>query len=269
MKKEQISINLESLQDRMANTAEIRESVKGLKDAGYEYMEILHFLNPDEGTTWADILEENQMHASSIHELYEDIDKEPERIAAKARSLGCKYIACGLSRFTVWEDETSLKELADGLNRLGKFFKEQGLELLYHNHNMEFAKYDGKHTALEYIFAHTDPELVGAELDAYWVHLSGSDPKAWCKRLGKRLKAIHLKDLGVTGESTPDKYIKTPSVMALGYGNLDLEGIIKAADDAGCDWFIVETHTGWIHNDSLYTAGLSYQYLKNQCQQDA
>ena len=51
MKKEQISINLESLQDRMANTDQIRESVKGLKDAGYEYLEILHFLNPDEGTT--------------------------------------------------------------------------------------------------------------------------------------------------------------------------------------------------------------------------
>lgn len=266
MKKEQISINLESLQDRMANTAQIRESVKGLKDAGYEYMEVLHFLNPDEGTTWADILEESHMHASSIHELYEDIDNEPERIAAKAKSLGCKYIACGLSRFTVWEDVTSLKELVDGLNRLGKFFNEQGLELLYHNHNMEFAKYDGKHTALEYIFTHTDPELIGAELDTYWVHLSGSDPKAWCGRLGKRLKAIHLKDLGVTGVSTPEKYIKTPSVMALGYGNLDLEGIIKAADEVGCDWFIVETHTGWIRGDSLYTAGLSYQYLKNLCQ---
>lgn len=266
MKKEQISINLESLQDRMSNTREIRESVKGLKDAGYEYMEILHFLNPDDGTTWGQILEESGMHASSIHELYEDMDKEPQRIADKAKLLGCRYIACGLSHFTVWEDEKSLKELTDGLNRLGKYFKERGQELLYHNHNMEFAKYDGKHTALEYIFEHTDPDLVGAELDAYWVHLSGSDPKAWCRRLGKRLKAIHLKDLGVTGVSTPDKYIKTPSVMAPGYGNLDLEMIIKAADEAGCDWFIVETHTGWINNDSLYTAGLSFRYLENLCQ---
>ncbi|SCH93648.1 Xylose isomerase-like TIM barrel [uncultured Clostridium sp.] len=263
MKKDQISINLESLQDRMGNTAEIRETMKGLKEAGYEYVEVLHFLNPDGGTTWKEILDECGMHASSIHELYEDIEKEPERMVEKAKSLGCKYIACGLSRFTVWEDENSLKELTDGLNRLGKYFKEQGLELLYHNHNMEFAKYDGKHTALEYIFANTDPEVVGAELDAYWVHLSGSTPAAWCQKLGKRLKAIHLKDLGVTGISTPEKYIKTPSVMALGYGNLDIEGIVKAADEAGCQWFIVETHTGWINNDSLYTAGLSYKYLMN------
>lgn len=266
MKKEQISINLESLQDRMANTKEIIESVTGLRDAGYEYMEILHFLNPDDGTPWAKILEESGMHASSIHELYEDIEKEPQRIADKAKSLGCRYVACGLSRYTVWEDEESLKALTDGLNRLGRYFKEQGLWLLYHNHNMEFAKYNGKHTALEYIFAHTDPELIGAELDAYWVHLSGLEPKTWCGYLGKRLKAIHLKDLGVTGASTPDKYIKVPSVMALGYGNLDLEGIVRAADEAGCEWFIVETHTGWINNDSLYTAGLSYRYLENLCQ---
>lgn len=266
MRKGQISINLESLQDRMANTAQIRETMKGVKNAGYEYVEVLHFLNPDDGTGWAQILEESGLKASSIHELYEDIDGDPERIAKKAKSLGCKYIACGLSRFTVWEDENSLKELADGLNRLGRYFKEQGLRLLYHNHNMEFAKYDGKHTALEYIFEHTDPELVGAELDAYWVHLSGAAPEAWCRKLKGRLKAIHLKDLGVTGVSTPEKYIKTPSVMTLGYGNLDLPGIVKAADEAGCEWFIVETHTGWINDDSLCTAKASYQYLDNLCQ---
>lgn len=83
MKKDQISINLESLQDRMGNTAEIRETMKGLKGAGYEYVEVLHFLNPDDGTTWKEILDECGMHASSIHELYEDIEKEPERMVEK------------------------------------------------------------------------------------------------------------------------------------------------------------------------------------------
>lgn len=257
----QISINLESLQDRMGNTAQIRESMKGLKDSGYEYVEVLHFLNPDDDTTWKQILDETKLKASSIHELYEDIEKEPERIAQKAKELDCKYIACGLSRFTVWEDEKSLRELTDGLNRLGAYFKDQDLMLLYHNHNMEFAKYDGKHTALDYIFSNTDPELVGAEMDAYWIHLSGAKPDEYCKKLGNRLKCIHLKDLGVTGVSTPEKYIKTPSAMALGTGNLDLKGIVKAADEVGCEWFIVETHAGWINNDSLLTAKLSYDYL--------
>ena len=65
MKKEQISINLESLQDRMANTAQIRETMKGVKNAGYEYVEVLHFLNPDDGTGWAQILEESGLKASS------------------------------------------------------------------------------------------------------------------------------------------------------------------------------------------------------------
>lgn len=266
MIKKQISINLESLQDRMENTARIRETMKGVREAGYEYVEVLHFLNPDDGTSWAQILEESGLKTSSIHELYEDIDGDPERIANKAKGLGCRYVACGLSRYTVWEDESSLRELTEGLNRLGRYLKERGLCLLYHNHNMEFAKYDGKHTALEYIFSHTDPDLVGAELDAYWVHLSGSTPETWCGKLQGRLKAIHLKDLGVSGLSTPEKYIKTPSVMPLGYGNLDLPGIVKAAAEAGCEWFIVETHTGWIDQDSLLTAKVSYQYLEQLCQ---
>ena len=124
------------------------------------------------------------MHASSIHELYEDIEKEPERMVEKAKSLGCKYIACGLSRFTVWEDENSLKELTDGLNRLGKYFKEQGLELLYHNHNMEFAKYDGKHTALEYILREYRPgggrSRAGCLLGTLkWFYTGGLVSEAW------------------------------------------------------------------------------------------
>lgn len=265
MKKEQISINLESLQDRMANTMQIREAMEGLRRAGYSSVEILHFLNPDDGSSWAEILKEYGLSASSTHELYEDIERNPGLIADKAREMGCRYIVCGLSRFTRWEDEQSLRELADGLNRLGHYFKRQGMYLLYHNHNMEFTKYDGEHTALSYIFEHTDPGLVGAELDSYWIHLSGSDPQEWCRRLGNRLKAIHLKDLGVTGNSTPERYIKEVSAMALGCGNLDLQGIIKAADEAGCEWFIIETHTGWLQNDSLYTAEVSYRYLEKMC----
>ena len=266
MNKKQISVNLESLQDRMDGTKQIQGTLAGLQEAGYEYVEVLHCQNPDDGSSWAQLLQESSLKASSVHELYEDIEKDPKRIAEKAKSVGCRYVACGLSRFTVWEDETSLKELTDGLNRLGSYFAEQGLMLLYHNHNMEFAKYDGCHTALDYIFSHTDPSLVGAELDAYWVQLSGASPAAWCKKLQGRLKTIHLKDLGVTGVSTPEKYIKTPAVLPLGYGNLDLPGIINAAQEAGCEWFIVETHTGWIDGDSLKTAASAYQYLSGLCE---
>lgn len=261
MNKEQISINLESLQDRMGTTEQILKSMKGLHDAGYRWVEVLHFLNPDDGTTWKSVLEQTGLSCSSIHELFEDIENSPESMIKKAKELGCRYIAAGLSSYTVWEDENSLKQLADSLNRLGKRFHEEGICLLYHNHNMEFAKYDGVHTALNYIFEHTDSRYVGAELDAYWVHLSGGNPVEWCEYLGGRLKAIHLKDLGVIGASTPEHYIKTPSAMGLGMGNLNLSEIISAAGLAGCEWFIVETHTGWLDNDSLKTAGLSYEYL--------
>ena len=49
MKKDQISINLESLQDRMGNTAEIRETMKGLKEA------TVSALGKFFDGTWADI----------------------------------------------------------------------------------------------------------------------------------------------------------------------------------------------------------------------
>ncbi len=261
MEKNQISINLESVQDRMSGTKQIVDTLSKLKLAGYDYVEILHCQNPDDGSTWRTILDDCGLKASSTHELFDDIKKDPEAVIRKANDLGCRYIAAGLAQSTVWEDQASVKKLIAELNTFGRLVKSAGLQCLYHNHNMEFYKSKGaSENCLETIFNETDPEAVGAELDIYWVQLSGASPIYWCNKLQERLKALHLKDLGVTGGSF-DHYIKTPVPVTLGDGNLDFSSIVKAADSVGCEWYIVETHTNWVDGDSIKTAELSYNYL--------
>lgn len=262
MRENQISINLESLQDRLASTSQIYETLSAIRKIGYEYVETLHSINPDCGTSWQTVLKQVDLKASSIHELLTDIEANPEAMIEKALKLECKYIAVGLARNVIWENIESVKRLTESLNNIGRMVKDAGLRLLYHNHNMEFYKLSSNETCMEYIFDNTIPSMVGAELDAYWVQLSGDSPTRWCKKLTGRLKAVHLKDLGVTGGSY-EVYIKTPICKELGGGNLDISGIIKAAESVGNEWYIVETHTNWLDGDSLKTAEASYNYLKS------
>jgi len=79
------------------------------------------------------------------------------------------------------------------LGRLGKAAvqcQERGVQLLYHNHDWEFA--DGGRV----IFALLDgcgPEL-GFCPDIGWVMKGGADVVALLRRMGNRVGAIHLKD---------------------------------------------------------------------------
>lgn len=132
--------------------------------------------------------------------------------------------------------------------------------MLYHNHNTEFSRFGDK-TGLDLLFELTDPELVGSELDAYWVQLSGADPVKWCKKLGGRLKIVHLKDIGVI-LNTPDSFIKRPVCRAVGSGNMETASIVEAAQESGCRIFAIETCTDWVDNDSIRCARESYQYLE-------
>ena len=259
MKKRQIALNTESVLDYLNSDSRIRIALKAAKDAGYEAVELWHVMTPENNASWKPFLDEAGLACAALHELYEEVIEDPERIIAKAKALGCDMLAIGRSRDTVWEDEESVKKFAAGMNELGRRCCGDGIRLLYHNHNTEFVHTAGK-VALDIFFEETAPDLVGSELDAYWVQLSGANPVSWIQKLGSRLKVVHLKDVAIVGGDR-EHFIKRPVCTTLGLGNLDIASIVKTADAVGCEWYIVETCTDWIDNDSIRCARESYDYL--------
>lgn len=259
MDTRQIAINTESFLDYLDNDADIRKALKEVKTMGYEAVELWHVKGPENRASWAPFLEEAGLACCAIHELYEEVMENVEGTINKAKEVGAGILAIGRSRDTDWEDIESVRKLAAGLNELGKKCRDHGIQVLYHNHNTEFSRIGGR-TGLEILFEETDPELVGSELDAYWVQLSGANPASWCRRLGSRLKIVHLKDIGVV-LNTPDSFIKRPVCRAVGAGNMETAAVIAAAQEAGCRIFAIETCTDWVDNDSLRCARESFDYL--------
>src|SRR5690606_8543993 len=139
------------------------------------------------------------------------------------------------------------------LDRAGKILADAGQTLTYHNHHHEFRRL-GNRTVLEEIFAQTNPRHLQAEIDTYWVQYGGGDPIAWCRNLKNRLPLLHLKDYIVDAESKV-------TYAEIGSGNLDFPAIVRAAEESGCQWFIVEQDT--CPGDPFASIQQSFHYIRD------
>jgi sugar phosphate isomerase/epimerase len=124
--------------------------------------------------------------------------------------------------------------------------------LTYHNHHLEFRKLDGK-LILDRIYSETNPNNLQGEIDTYWVQFGGGDPAGWCRCLKNRLPLLHLKDFRINDDNVPE-------FAEIGQGNLNIPDIIKASEESGCEWFIVEQDK-W-PGDPFESIKISFDYLK-------
>lgn len=186
------------------------------------------------------LLDARGMTAPSVGAGYEEIVKDPEEVARKAKVLGASYVMVAWiphekNNFTI---ENAKKAVAD-FNRVGKVLKENGLTFCYHNHGYEFKPYQNG-TLFDYIAQNTNPEYVSFELDVLWAVFPGQDPVKLLNKYGSRWKLMHLKDLkkGVKGDFSGGTPIEND--VALGTGQIDLPAVLKAAKKAGVKHYFIE-----------------------------
>ena len=159
--------------------------------------------------------------------------------------------------------EEAVRDLCRRMNAAGKALKDEGIALLYHNHNCELRRVNENKCAYDLLLEETDPEFVSFEFDSYWFTEGGADAKIWMQRLGSRMKLWHINDRGtrMTGSAmTP--ILKTDS-MELGTGNMDLEGLSDIAKANGIHAVILESHRNWIDNSPVKSLELSAKWLNS------
>jgi sugar phosphate isomerase/epimerase len=186
------------------------------------------------------MLDERGMKAPSVGTSYDDIVKDPQEVARKAKVLGAEYVMVAWiphekNNFTL---ENAQKAVED-FNRVGKVLKENGLTFCYHNHGFEFRPYKNG-TLFDYIAENTNPEYVSFELDVLWAVHPGQDPVKLLNKYGNRWKLMHLKDLrkGVKGDFSGNTPIEND--VALGTGQIDIPAVLKAAKKAGVKYYFIE-----------------------------
>jgi sugar phosphate isomerase/epimerase len=143
--------------------------------------------------------------------------------------LGSKYLVMASS-----DPKTTLEqwaELADVLNHAADELEPAGLQVGYHNHNVEFTPLKGKRP-MEILAANTKPTVM-LQLDVGTCLEAGSDPVAWIHANPGRIRSIHCKDWAPGA----DKGYR----VLFGEGVADWKGIFHAAENGGgVEYYLVE-----------------------------
>jgi sugar phosphate isomerase/epimerase len=188
----------------------------------------------------------------ATHEPSAVILDEPEKAIETLRRMGCSLTAYPWPQGIDFGDPASLIRFVQRLDAAGAKFRQAGMTLGYHNHDLEFVPFEGA-PFLDYLFTHTDPRNVVGEPDTYWIHYGGGDCVEWCRRLRGRMPFIHLKDYVMTRE-------RRPAFAEIGSGTLPFRRIVAEAEQSGCRWFIVEQDT--CPRDPFESLRISFEYLK-------
>lgn len=246
-----IALQLHTIRDHLKNDADVAKSFTRVREIGYEHVQLSE-LGEITAARVKQLANEAGLGICATHEDAREIVEEPRKVADRLSELGCRYTAYPAPHVPL-QTLDQVFALADDLSRAGEVLRSRGQLLTYHNHAVEFRKLSGK-AILDWLYERTDPLMVHGEIDTYWVQAGGGDPAGYCARLSGRLPLLHLKDYAIDEKNEP-------TMAALGEGNLNFTTILREADAAGCEWFIVEQDRGF--TDPFEAITVSLRYLKS------
>lgn len=167
---------------------------------------------------------------STSMQAMNDTDQLEKDIEA-SKEFGKEYIVC----YWPWTDDGQNKKLddwkrvAENLNRGGEICRKNGIQLLFHNHDIEFRPTEGQ-IPFDTLMAHLDKN-VGIELDLYWIVKGGQSPVEYIRKYPGRYPVFHVKDMDRTAEK---------SFACLGDGIINFPEIFANSRTAGVKYYIVE-----------------------------
>ena len=189
----------------------------------------------------SELLKENNLTSPSGHYMPEDFlfkngnGDDVKNLCDVAHELGNQYIIIPWLSEEKRKNIDQYKVLAERFNRAGEIVKKANLQLAYHNHDFEFADFNGEH-GYDILLNKTDSDLVKMEIDLYWVVRAGYDPIALFKSNPGRFHLWHVKDMSKTDKTQNTEICN---------GVLDFKNIFKSAKLAGVKHFIVEQETNY------------------------
>ncbi len=263
-----VAVQLYSVRD--AVEADMYGTLKAMKELGYDGVEFagLYGHAPEEVKA---MCEEIGLVPVSAHIPYADMVKDPEGVLADYAKIGCSYVAVP---YLVEKDRPGtpgFAEVIENVKTIGAAAKKLGMQLLYHNHDFEFLKIDGKY-ALDILYDSVSPEQLQTELDTCWVNVGGENPADYILKYTGRSPVVHLKDfegeksanmyalIGIEseGESKPSTFEYRP----VGYGKQNFPAILAAAEKAGSSWVVVEQDEPSMGLTPMECVAKSRAYLK-------
>lgn len=238
------------------------ESMKKLTDIGYHCIEISQVpMTPENVAGFRRSIDELGMNVSSCTAAvapmapgmpgeFLSVPDDFKKIVADCKALDCDMLRVGMLPMNCIGSYEKAVDFAKQAEDLTLKLKEEGIDLYYHNHHVEFVKYNGEYL-LDIIRSHA-PHL-GFELDIHWIHRGGENPVEFIKKYAGSIRLLHLKDYRIAEVKMPDMskpdgmkafmsaFFSDPVQFAeVGEGSLPVKDCMEAGLAGGAEYFLVE-----------------------------
>ena len=263
-----LAIQLYSIRDEMGK--DLFGTLKKVKEMGYQGVEFagLHGKAPEDVKK---MCEDNGLVPISAHVSYQEMMTDPKGVLSQYATIGCKFVVIPYLTTEYRPGNEKFGEIIENAKVLGAVANELGMTLLYHNHDFEFVTINGKY-ALDILYEEVSADLLQTELDVCWVNVGGEVPADYIRKYSGRCPVVHLKDF--VGEKSENMYeligIKSAApqkpanfeLRPVGSGCQDFPSILKAAEESGAQWVVVEQDNPSMGLNALECIAKSREYLK-------
>jgi sugar phosphate isomerase/epimerase len=247
LSKVPVALQLYSIREYTAK--DFLGTLKAVAEMGYAGVEFAGYGNIEAGQM-RKALDDLGLVAVSSHNALADIENKFDELVEYNQTIGNRFITVPNLPERLRKSYEDWVNMGVRLNSLGARCRQKGMQLCYHNHAVEFVKYDDRY-ALDIMYGASGADLVQAELDIYWVKRGGDDPVGYLRKLSGRCPLLHLKDM----EPGPEQFF-----AEVGTGVIDLDGVVAAANAAGVTCFIVEQDKS--RRDPMESVRISIDNLK-------
>lgn len=232
MKKPVIAAQLYTVREFMKTPEDVASTFAKVKAIGYNAVQVSG-IGPVDPVFVKEVADKEGLTICATHIPFERLKNDMDGVIKQHKLWNCKYVGIGAMPNEYRDSKEGFVRFAKEASEYGRVLRDNGLQLIYHNHNFEFEKFDGV-LGMDILFQESDPEAFQFEIDTYWVQSGACEPVTWLKKMAGRMAVAHFKDMAIEHE-------KKQQIMAeVGEGNLNWEAIIAACEEIGVEYCAVE-----------------------------
>lgn len=196
--------------------------LKLLGEAGYKEVEGFGGVY-DDPAGFRKELDKNGLSMPTGHFSIDTLETDFDGTKKIADALGIRTLICPYLNADARPEATAAgwRGFGERLAAVGAQAKKDGYGFAWHNHDFEFKKLADGSVPQEHILS-AAPDI-GWEIDVAWVVRGGDDPLAWIDRYGRRIVAVHVKDIAKPGQGLDED-----GWSDVGHGTIDWASLLKS-----------------------------------------
>lgn len=225
-----IGVQMYTVREFLKTPQEINSSLKRIKELGFDLVQISGLGRCGAGELAA-MLKENGIEACGTHSPWDRVSNpaELDNLIEEHKIMGASQIGIGIKPDIYPDTYEGYTDFIKKINEICAQTKKAGLGFGYHNHELEFMKFNGVRAIDRLIEECPDLEFT---LDVFWVQAGGANPCEYIDKLKNRIRILHLKDFRVC--------CRQRQFAEIGQGNLDWSAIFSRCRQYNFPYAVIE-----------------------------